>query len=362
MIEYENLKKKNLFFESKFRKSYNDFINHGNYILAKNVKKFERNFSSYLGASYCSGVGNGLDAMIMALRSLDIPKGSEVILPANTYYATLLAVLQSGLHPVLAEPNYKTYNIDYKEILKKITKKTKVILVVHLYGKVCEMDKIKEICKENKLYLIEDCAQAHGAKYKNQFAGTFGDYGCFSFYPTKNLGALGDAGAVISKSINKDKKIKMLRNYGSLKRYKNEIIGFNSRLDEFQASFLNIKLQYLNKINSHKRKLAKLYHKKLSSKLIKPDENKNYYDVYYVYNIRTPRRNKLQAYLKKNKIRTDIHYPKPPYKQNSVKSLFENKSFPISDEIHRTTLSLPISFMNTEKDIEKVIDTVNKFI
>ena len=361
MIEYENLKKTNNLFLKKFNNPYKKFCKDGRYILSQNVFNFEKNFSSYLNSSFCTGVGNGLDALILSLESLNLAVDSEVILPANTYYATILAVLRAGLKPVLVEPNFYTCNIDYREILKKITKKTRVVLVVHLYGKVCEMNEIQKICKENKLYLIEDCAQAHGARYKKKYAGTFGDFGCFSFYPTKNLGCLGDGGAVISKNIRNDRNIKMLRNYGSIKRYKNEIVGFNSRLDEFQAAFLNIKLNYLNKINAHKRKLASTYNKFLNNSLIKPVVQKDYFDVYYVYNIRLKKRNALQKFLNKNKIITDIHYPLPPYKQNSIKHLFEGKKFPISEEIHQTTLSLPVSFMNTKKEVEKVCFLVNNF-
>jgi dTDP-4-amino-4,6-dideoxygalactose transaminase len=362
MIEYENLKKTNKSFLNTFKTEYEKFCLRGQYILSKNVVSFEKNFSSFLNASFCTGVGNGLDALILSLESLRLPKNSEVIVPANTYYATILAVLRCGLKPVLVDPDYYTCNINHKEIVKKISKKTRVILVVHLYGKVCEMDPIIKICKEHKLYLVEDCAQAHGAKYKEKFAGTFGDFGCFSFYPTKNLGSLGDGGAVTSKTKKNNRTIKMLRNYGSIERYKNEIIGFNSRLDEFQAAFINIKLKYLNNINAHKRNLASIYNKNLSNRFVKPAIHKDHFDVFYVYNIRTHRRDELQKFLKKKKIITDIHYPLPPYKQKAIKVLFENQKFPISDEIHKTTLSLPISYMNTEKEIEKVCHIVNKFI
>jgi dTDP-4-amino-4,6-dideoxygalactose transaminase len=362
MIEYENLKKTNNFFFKKFEIEYKKFSLNGKYILSKEVLNFEKKFSSFLKAPFCSGVANGLDALILSLESLKLPKNSEVIVPANTYYATILAVLRSGLKPVLVEPDYYTCNINYKEIVKKITKKTRVIIVVHLYGKACEMGPIIKICKENKLHLIEDCAQAHGAKYKNKYVGTFGDFGCFSFYPTKNLGCLGDGGAIVSRTKRNDINVKMLRNYGSLKRYKNEIIGFNSRLDEFQAAFLKIKLKYLDKINAHKRNLASIYNKNLNNRFIKPIIQKDFYDVFYVYNVRYQKRDQLQKFLKGQKIITDIHYSLPPYKQNAIKALFQNQKFPISDEIHKTTLSLPISFMNTEKEIENVCDIVNKFI
>ena len=362
MIEYENLKKTNKFFLNRFKEEYKKFSSRGQYVLSQKVLNFEKNFSSFLNSPFCSGVGNGLDALILSIESLNLPKDSEIIVPANTYYATILAVLRCGLKPVLVEPDYYTCNIDYRQIVRKITKKTRVILVVHLYGKVCEMKPIIKICKEHKLYLVEDCAQAHGAKYKNKFAGTFGDFGCFSFYPTKNLGCLGDGGAIVSRTKRNDINIKMLRNYGSLKRYKNEIIGFNSRLDEFQAAFLKIKLKYLDKINTHKRNLASIYNKNLNNRFIKPVIQKDFYDVFYIYNVRYKKRDQLQKFLKGHKIITDIHYSLPPYKQNAIKALFQNQKFPISDEIHKTTLSLPISFMNTEKEIEKVCDIINKFI
>ena len=223
------------------------------------------------------------------------------------------------------------------------------------------MKNILNLCKENKLYLIEDCAQSHGAKYKNKYAGTFGHFGCFSFYPTKNLGCLGDGGAIISKLKAFDTEVKKFRNYGSIRRYQNEIIGSNSRLDEIQALFLNTKLKHLNNINKHKRKLANIYNSKLSNKFIKPKIEKNYYDVYYVYNIRISNRNSLIKFLNKNKIKTDIHYPMPPYKQKAVEHIFGIKKFPITEEIHNTTLSLPISFMHKEKDIKKICDIMNSF-
>ena len=362
MIEYENLKKTNKFFLKEFNKKYKQFCLDGSYILSKQGLNFEKNFAFFLKSPYCSGVGNGLDALILSLESLKLAKDSEIIVPANTYYATILAVLRCGLKPVLVEPNYHSYNIDHNEIVKKITKKTRAILVVHLYGKVCEMDSIIQICKEHKLYLVEDCAQAHGAKYKKKFAGTFGDFGCFSFYPTKNLGCLGDGGAVVSRTKANDRNIKLLRNYGSIKRYQNEIVGFNSRLDEFQATFLNMKLKYLNTINAHKRNLASVYNRNLSNQFIKPIIQKDHFDIFYVYSIRSRKRDQLQKFLKKNNIITDIHYPLPPYKQKAIKGLFENQKFPISDEIHKTILSLPISYMNTKKEIAKVCDVVNKFI
>jgi dTDP-4-amino-4,6-dideoxygalactose transaminase len=282
--------------------------------------------------------------------------------PANTYIATILSIVQCGLLPVLVEPDIKTYNIDPAKIENAITSKTSAVIVVHLYGKVCDMDTIVEICNRYSLKLIEDCAQAHGAKLNGKFAGTFGDFGAFSFYPTKNLGALGDAGALITNDAILDQRIRILRNYGSNKKYHNDLIGYNSRLDEIQASFLNIKLNYLDKINSHKRELAKLYLYELNDKFIKPVFDKNYYDAYHIFNIRHTERDNIRKYLLRNNIKTEIHYPIPPNKQLAMKGILDHYSCPISEKIHETTLSLPISFSHTKNDIMQVIEVLNKFV
>jgi dTDP-4-amino-4,6-dideoxygalactose transaminase len=261
----------------------------------------------------------------------------------------------------LVEPDINTYNIDPACIEEAITSKTVAIMVVHLYGKCCDMDPILQITKEHGLKLIEDCAQAHGATYKGRRAGSFGHYGAFSFYPTKNLGALGDAGALVTSVEDLYLQARKLRNYGSEKKYYNDVIGLNSRLDEIQASFLNIKLKYLDLINSHKRKLAEIYFKEINDSFIKPVVDSDYVDVYHIYNIRHPRRDQLREYLLKENIGTEIHYPVPPHKQNAMVGLFENKHYPISTEIHNTTLSLPISFFHTEADIIKVVEVLNRF-
>jgi len=265
------------------------------------------------------------------------------------------------LKPILVEPNIATYNIDADKIEEKITPHTKAIMVVHLYGRVCEMDKISAICKKYNLKLIEDCAQAHGARYKNKKAGSFGDFGAFSFYPTKNLGCLGDGGAVNCNDDELMKKIKKLRNYGSEKKYYNDVIGFNSRLDEVQAGFLSIKLKKLNEINAHKNKLAKIYYDNLKDDFIKPLQHKDYFHIYHIFNIRHERRNKLQEFLLKNNIKTEIHYPVSPHKQKAMREILSGKNYPISEEIHNTTLSLPISYFHNENDILKVSEVMNKF-
>jgi len=361
MIDYENLSLTNNIYKKFFLLKLQSFFNKGNYILSNNVRTFEKNFSKYLKVSYCTGVANGLEALIIALESLNLPKDSEVIVAANTYYASVLAIIKAGLKPVLVEPEIDTYNIDCKEIIKKINKNTKIILAVHLYGKVCNMDHIKQICIDKKLFLIEDCAQSHGAKFKNQHSGTFGDFGCFSFYPTKNLGALGDAGAVVTNKKENDRNMRLMRNYGSIERYNNEIIGSNSRLDEIQALFLNIKLKYLNKINKHKRNLADIYYNNLKDYFIKPKLKNDYYDVYYAYVIRCDKRDLLKEFLRKNGILTDIHYPKPLYRQKALKNYFKDPKFPITDKIHETILSLPISVMHSKKMIEKICKIINRF-
>lgn len=358
-IYYENLKYSNKKIINKFKKKINFFLKSGSYILSKNVEIFERKFSRYIGAKFCVGVGNGLDALTIALKSLDLKNDSEVLVAANAYIACIFSILNAGLKPVLVEPNIETYNLDPQKVLKKINNKTKVILSVNLYGKACDLLSLKKICKKYNLFLIEDCAQSHGAKIHKKKTGNFGDIGCFSFYPTKNLGAIGDAGAITTNNKLIYHRIKKLRNYGSIYRYKNELIGVNSRLDEIQAVFLNCKLNFLEKINKKKRYFASLYNKYLSNKYIKPKINKNFYDVFYVYNIRHNKRDYIKKILFKNNIETDIHYPVPPYRQKCLKQIFKKKKFPISDLIHKTTLSLPLSYSHTKKDIFKVIRTLN---
>lgn len=360
MIEYENLGKLNAPFFNEFRQSFESTLESGWYVLGNNVLSFEQDFGKYLGSKYCTGVASGLDALSLALRCFEFPLRSEVIVPSNTYIATILSIVHNGLKPVLVEPDILTYNIDPAKIEEKINSKTKAIMLVHLYGKVCNMDPIIVIAKKHNLRIIEDCAQSHGAKYKGKSAGTFGDFGAHSFYPTKNLGALGDAGALSSDNFELVSKVKALRNYGSNIKYENEYIGFNSRLDEIQAGFLSVKLSHLDSINNHKRQLAKLYLENLKDDFIKPMVNEDNFDVYHIFNIRHPRRNELKDYLLNNNIKTEIHYPIAPNKQKAMKGLIDGK-YPISEEIHQTTLSLPISFFHTEEDIFKVIEVLNRF-
>jgi dTDP-4-amino-4,6-dideoxygalactose transaminase len=259
----------------------------------------------------------------------------------------------------LVEPEIESYNLNPELIEQNISAKTKAILVVHLYGKACNMQAIMNIAEQHKLPVIEDCAQAHGAKYKNKHVGTFG-VGSFSFYPTKNLGALGDAGAIITDNYKLAQKIKALRNYGSEKKYQNKYIGYNSRLDEIQAAFLLVKLRFLNEIIEHKRHLATIYLTELKKDFICPSVSEDHFDVYHIFNIRHPKRDLLQEYLLRNQIKTEIHYPIPPNQQIALKGIIEGK-YPISEEIHRTTLSLPISFGHTVSDVNRVVEVMNKF-
>ncbi len=361
MIEYENLALLNEPFHKEYISGFASVLKSGWYILGENVKKFENEFALYNNVTNCFGVASGLDAITLSIAAFNFEKGSEIIVPSNTYVATILSVLQNNMKPVLVEPSITTYNIDPAKIEANITNKTKAIVIVHLYGKSCNMEPIMALCKKYDLKLIEDCAQSHGATYKNKHTGTFGEFGAFSFYPTKNLGALGDAGAIICNDNELASIIRKLRNYGSDKKYYNDLVGYNSRLDEIQAAFLSIKLKHLDHINNHKRKLASIYLNTLKADFVKPVVDADYFDVYHIFNTRHPKRDELKDYLLKNNIKTEIHYPVSPNNQTALKEMFKNQQFPISEEIHNTTLSLPISFFHTEEDIYRVVEVMNKF-
>lgn len=361
MVEYENLRKVNEPFFADFKRVFGEILESGWYVLGKNVERFEREFADYCGSRHCIGVASGLDALILSIKAYDFPLGSEIIVPSNTYIATILAILQSGLKPVLAEPDADTCNIDPERIVECISDATVAIMVVHLYGKVCEMERIDEIARKHGLIVFEDCAQAHGAELNGRKAGTFGDCAAFSFYPTKNLGALGDAGAVVTSDAAIAAKIRALRNYGSAKKYHNDMVGMNSRLDEIQAAFLSVKLPALDRINAHKRCLADLYHQGLRDDILKPSVREGFFDVYHIYNIRLERRDELKQYLADRAILTEIHYPVPPHRQKALQGMFAENAYPLADKIHATTLSLPISTCHSEDDVACVIEAVNRF-
>lgn len=361
MIEYENLNNLNKSLFEEYKTAFNEVLESGWYVLGTKVKEFEKEFANYCNTSHCVGVANGLDALNLSLRAFGFEKGSEVLVPSNTYIATILSIVDNGLQPILIEPNIATYNIDPTLLEQSITPKTKAIMVVHLYGKVCEMEPILAIAKKHNLKVIEDCAQSHGAKYKGQLSGSFGDYAAHSFYPTKNLGALGDAGAVTTNNAELASKIRVLRNYGSEVKYYNEVVGVNSRLDELQAALLLVKLKYMEKITNHKRDLASIYLNGLKSDFIMPQVHPDYFDVYHIFNIRHPKRDALKEYLLKHDIKTEIHYPVAPNKQKAMKGILDHQSTPIAEEIHQTTLSLPISYFHAKETIQQVVDVMNAF-
>lgn len=362
MIPYENLSLTNKMFEEEYKASFNKFIEKGWYILGEEVKSFEQEFASYIGTKHCIGLASGLDALIIAFECLKLPKGSEVLVPSNTYIASILAIVKAGLTPIMVEPDIETYNINPDELEKKLTSKTKAVLVVHLYGKSCQMDKICDFCKKYNLKLVEDCAQSHGAKFKGKMTGSFGDAGAFSFYPTKNLGALGDAGAICTNNDELAEMARAWRNYGSEKHYHNKYTGINSRLDEIQASFLRIKLQHIEEITEKKRKLAQMYLNGLNkNKFILPKVDEDYFDVYHIFEIRTEKRDELKQYLLDNGIKTEIHYPVAPKNQEGYKGILDMQETPLAEEIASTILSLPISFGTREEDVKYIIDIMNKF-
>lgn len=361
MIPYDNLGKVNAGFHVLFQQQFKSFLDHGWYILGEEVNAFQKAFAAHHHTDFCIGVANGLDALVLSIQVLNLPRGSEIIVPSNTYIASITSIIHAGHIPVLVEPDIHTYNIDPYKIEEAITSKTKAIMVVHLYGKCCEMDAIEAIAKQYGLPIIEDCAQAHDATYKGKKAGTFGILSAFSFYPSKNLGALGDAGAILTNDAHYMEALKKLRNYGSHDKYYNELVGINSRLDELQALFLKIKLPYLETITTHKRKLANLYLKGLDNRFIMPFVQAGFEDVYHIFNIRYPERDRLRAYLLENGVGTEIHYPVAPHHQKALQPYFTGQEFPISEEIHATTLSLPCSFCHTEAEILQVIEVVNAF-
>nr|WP_246578359.1 DegT/DnrJ/EryC1/StrS family aminotransferase [Clostridium frigoris] len=333
------------------------------FILGESVEKFEKNFLKFCNTDYCISCGNGLDALCLILRGYDIGVGDEVIVPSNTYIATALAVSNVGAKVVLVEPDIKTFNIDVNKIEEAITKRTKAIIAVHLYGRPVEVDKVRVLCEKYNLKFIEDAAQAHGAIYKGEKIGSLGDAAGFSFYPGKNLGALGDGGAILTSDIVLAQKVRALRNYGSNIKYHNEYKGVNSRLDEIQAEFLIVKLRYLYKWNNERQKIARLYIERINnSKLILPDLNLVKESVWHVFPLRTECRNELKQYLKDKGIGTLIHYPIPIHLQKAYKDLgYKLGDFPIAEEISTTVLSLPMWYGMSEDEVNYVIDVLNQW-
>lgn len=362
-IEYENLSKVNKEFQNDFHARINDIFVNGQYILGKQVEEFENNFAAWHKVNYCVALNSGLDALTLGLNALNLPLQSEVIVAANSYLACVLSIIKANLKPVLVEPDLATYNIDVNKIEEAITPNTSAIMPVHLYGRLCDMKRINQLAKKYNLRIIEDCAQAHGAKQDKILGGTTSDVGAFSFYPTKNLGAMGDAGCIITNDEKIAAQVRSMRHYGfGRTRYVADCIGCNSRMDEVQAAFLNIKLSALSKINAHKKKLAHVYDSLIdNSKFVKPLHEEEYDHIYHIYNIRHKRRDELKNYLEEKGIMTLVHYPIPPHKQPALRDLFQNQDYPISNEISQTTLSLPISYIHTEEEIKRVSDVLNLF-
>lgn len=365
MIDYLNLQKLNHKMSAELKEAAARVIDSGWYILGKEVQAFEKEFADYCGTKHCVGVANGLDALILILRAYKelgrMKDGDEIIVPANTYIATILSIMENNLVPVLVEPDIETYNIDPKLIEEKITPKTKAILAVHLYGRAAEMDKINKITEKRKMITIEDSAQSHAAELNGKRAGNLSDASAFSFYPGKNLGAIGDAGAVTTNDPALYEMLKVLRNYGSKVKYVNEVRGLNSRLDEIQAAFLRVKLAYLDEETKIRQSMADVFLNRIKNDLITlPEKDEVKKNVWHIFPVRTKKRNELQKYLHENGIQTLIHYPIPPHKQKALEA-FNNLDFPITTEIHDTILSIPLYSELSQDEIETIIKTLNSY-
>ena len=349
--------------DQELRSAFDRVLDRSWYIEGEEDKTFENSFATYCGTKYCIGTGNGLDALMLILKALGIGSGDEVIIPSNTYIATALAVTYVGATPVLVEPDISTFNIDPLKIEPAITDETKAIMPVHLYGQACDMDPIMKIAKAHDLLVIEDCAQAHGATYKGRKVGTFGIASGFSFYPGKNLGALGDAGAVITNNEDVANKVRALGNYGSNYKYHHIYKGNNSRLDELQAAFLSTKLPILDKMNEDRRRIAEMYSSGIHNpKITLPYVSPDCVPVWHIYAVRCSERDALETFLKEKGIGTNKHYPIPIHMQACYTDLhIPSGSLPVAEEISRTELSLPMYYGMTEEEIQYVIDALNAY-
>ena len=347
--------------ESEILEKFKEVYKKNWYIKGMEVFEFEKEFAKYCGRSYCVGTGNGLDAIYLSLRALGIGAGDEVLVPSNTYIATALAVTYTGAKPILVEPDLNTYNMSLNGLEEAINEKTKAIIPVHLYGQAAEMDVVLKVAEKYGLCVVEDCAQAHGATYKGKKVGTFGNIGCFSFYPGKNLGALGDAGAVVTNDKNLVEKVRMLGNYGSIEKYKHKYLGNNSRLDELQAAFLRIKLKHLDSYNIARRRVAQRYLKEICNpQIILPIVGENRTHVWHIFAIRCEQRDRFKEYLKQEGIMTVCHYPIPIYQQEAYQNIITGE-YPISQLISKQEISLPMYYGMTDEEINYVIKKVNDF-
>jgi dTDP-4-amino-4,6-dideoxygalactose transaminase len=366
MVKFLDLQRINDQYRKEFHDALDKVLDSGWFIMGNALQTFEQSFATFCGVKHCIGVGNGLDALILimdAYRELGIMKdGDEVLVPGNTYIASILAVSRAGMKPVLVEPDMSTYLISPTEAAKHITSKTKAILPVHLYGQVCDMDGLRQLATEHGLRIIEDAAQSQGAKWNGMRAGAIGDAAGFSFYPGKNLGALGDAGAITTNDSALAEVLTALRNYGSHKKYYNSYKGYNSRLDELQAAFLQVKLASLDTDNAYRRKIAGYYNAQITNPLVTlpvmPSDPERH--IWHVYVVRTAERDRFAAYLSENGIQTVIHYPVPPTHQKAYAELAHLK-LPLTEQIHEQVISLPISNLISDADAARVVEVVNKY-
>ena len=362
MLQANRLDRGFLKYQSEFEEAALRVLRSGWYILGQEVSRFEEEFASYCGSEYCVGLASGLDALWLAFRVLGVGEGDEVIVQGNTYIASVMGISINNATPVFVEPD-EYYGLDADRIEEKITDRTKAVLAVHLYGHPCNMEKISEICRKHNLFLVEDCAQSHGAYYKDKMTGTFGDIGCFSFYPSKNLGAFGDGGAIITNSGKIADDMKMYRNYGSKKRYYNDVVGANSRLDEIQAALLSVRLKHLDELNEERKNLAERYLKGIQNdKIILPSVRDNTSPVWHQFVVRCNDRDALIEYLKKNEIGTIIHYPIPPHLSKAYEYLGLKKGcLPVTEKYADTVLSVPFYNGMTEEEQDRVIEALNSF-
>jgi dTDP-4-amino-4,6-dideoxygalactose transaminase len=362
MIPFLDLNKINQRYRARFHECLEMLIDEGYLILGREVESFEQNFATYCETKGCAGVASGLDALSLIIKALNFSQGDEIIVPSNAYIATVLAISNNNLVPVFVEPDINTYNINPSHIEEKISPKTKAILVVHLYGRLCEMNRINAIAKKYQLKVIEDCAQSHGASLFGKMSGNLSDAGGYSFYPTKNLGALGDAGAVVSNDLELIEKIRSLRNYGEDNRYNNIYKGMNSRLDEIQAAFLNIKLPFLDGINNKRRDIAFKYVKEITNPLVilpgLPEDPHSH--IWHLFVVRVEDREHFRKYLSDKGIQTAVHFPTPVHHQLAYQE-YREMSFPIAEQISRQVVSLPISSVMENEDVNYVIKTINNY-